>query len=119
MILKVKKNHVVECLLCGRALVSQKTKSFTLRYIIGFLSFALPQQIEFYLHEDFGMAFLIGFLHALTAFGLVSLYLYANTKFILGRHPVFDYQKFIFLAALTLFVLLVAAFLEIFVSFSR
>ncbi|MEX2592632.1 MAG: stage II sporulation protein M [Anditalea sp.] len=39
-------------------------------------------------------------------------------KFILGGYPVFDYRKFIFQAALTLVILVGAAFLEVFVSFS-
>ncbi|WP_439484121.1 stage II sporulation protein M [Cyclobacterium plantarum] len=39
-------------------------------------------------------------------------------KFILGRRPVFDYRKYIFQAVLTLVILLGAAFLEVFVSFS-
>tara|TARA_R110001599_G_scaffold221395_4_gene419991 strand:- start:5849 stop:6232 length:384 start_codon:yes stop_codon:yes gene_type:complete len=81
VILKVKKDHVLECPLCGKSVAPQRTKSFTWGYIIGFLSFALPQQIVFYLHQDNVLAFLIGFLHAVTAFGLVSLYFYYNTKF--------------------------------------
>jgi biotin transporter BioY len=81
VILKVKKDHVFECPLCGGSVAQQKTKSFTSGYIIGFLSFALPQQVVFYLHQDNILAFLIGFLHAVTAFGLVSLYFYFNTKF--------------------------------------
>tara|TARA_R110002096_G_scaffold419420_1_gene624062 strand:- start:267 stop:635 length:369 start_codon:yes stop_codon:yes gene_type:complete len=81
VILKVKKDHVFTCPLCREAVVPQKTKSFTWGYIIGLLSFALPQQIVFYLHQDNVLAFLIGFLHAVTAFGLLSLYFYFNTKF--------------------------------------
>ncbi|MBI0397984.1 hypothetical protein [Cyclobacterium marinum] len=81
VILKEKKDHVLECPLCGKSVAPQKTKSFTWGYIIGFLSFALPQQIVFYLHQDNDLAFLIGFLHAVTAFGLVSLYFYFYTKF--------------------------------------
>ena len=81
MLLIVKNDHTFKCPLCGEALVPHKTKSFTWGYIIGFLSFALPQQIVFYLHQDNGLAFLIGILHAVTAIGLVSLYFYFNTKF--------------------------------------
>ena len=81
MLLIVKNDHTFKCPLCGEALVPHKTKSFTWGYIIGFLSFALPQQVVFYLHQDIILAFLIGFLHAVTAFGLVSLYFYFNTKF--------------------------------------
>jgi len=82
LIMKVKNEHVIDCPFCGESVVPKKTKSFTWGYVIGFLSFVVPEQIVFYLHEDIVMAFLIGFLHALTAFGLVSLYLYCNTKFI-------------------------------------
>lgn len=82
LILKVKNEHVFECPYCGGAVVPKKTKSFAWGYVIGFLSFAVPQQIVFYLHQDILLAFLIGFLHALTAFVLVSLYLYFHTKFI-------------------------------------
>lgn len=81
VILKVKNDHAFACPRCGGAVVPQKTKSFTWGYVIGFLSFVVPEQIVFYLHEDFVMAFLVGFVHALTAFGLVSLYLYYTTKF--------------------------------------
>ena len=81
VILKGKKDHSFECLLCGEAVVPQKIKSFSWGYIIGFMSFALPQQIVFYLHQDNVLAFLIGFLHAVTTFVLVSLYFYFNTKF--------------------------------------
>lgn len=44
--------------------------------------------------------------------------LYLFRKFVLGRGPVFDYQKFLFQAAMTLIILLVAAVLEVYVSFS-
>jgi hypothetical protein len=81
VILKVKNDHAFECPICRRAVVPHKTKSFTWGYVIGFLSFAIPQQIVFYLHQDNVLAFLIGFLHAVTAFGLLSLYFYFNTKF--------------------------------------
>jgi hypothetical protein len=58
-----------------------KTKSFTWGYAIGFLSFVFPQHIVFFFHHDFMLSFLIGLLHSITAFSLVSLYLYFNTKF--------------------------------------
>lgn len=82
IIMKVKNGHEFECPFCGESMVPLKTKSFTWGYMIGFLSFAVPQQIVYYLHQDIVLSFLIGFLHAVTAFGLVSLYLYFNTKFI-------------------------------------
>jgi hypothetical protein len=72
---------VIECPLCGKSVAPQRTKSFTWGYLIVFLSFALPQQIVYYLHLDNVLAFLIGLFHAVTAFGLVSLYFYSNTKF--------------------------------------
>tara|TARA_R110000744_G_scaffold27971_1_gene67838 strand:- start:89 stop:463 length:375 start_codon:yes stop_codon:yes gene_type:complete len=81
VILKVKNDHAFECPLCGGTVVPQKTKSFTWGYIIGLLSFALPQQIVFYLHQDYVLAFLIGLFHADTAFVLICLYFYFNTKF--------------------------------------
>jgi len=82
IIMKVKNDFEFECPYCGLSMVPKKTKSFTWGYIIGFLSFAVPQQIVLYLHRDILLAFLIGFLHSLTAFGLVSVYIYCNTTFI-------------------------------------
>ncbi len=82
LILKVKNEHEFECPFCGGGVVPKKTKSFAWGYGIGFLSFAIPQQIVLYLHRDFWLAFLIGTLHAVTAFFLVSLYLYLHTRFI-------------------------------------
>ena len=43
--------------------------------------------------------------------------LYLFKKFILGRGPVFDYLKFLILSAIILTILLVAAVLEVYVSF--
>ncbi len=85
LIMKVKKDHVFECPYCEGGVVPKKTKSFAWGYVLGFLSFVIPQQIVFYLHEDIVLAFLIGFLHFVVAFGLVSLYLYLNTEFIKAR----------------------------------
>lgn len=82
IILKVKNGHELDCPNCGEIIVPLKTKSFTWGYVIGFLSFVIPQQIVFYLHRDIVMAFLIGILHSVTAFGLVSIYLYCNTQFV-------------------------------------
>ncbi|WP_339711862.1 hypothetical protein [Cyclobacterium amurskyense] len=81
VIIKGKKDHVLECPFCGKSVAPQRTKSFTWGYIIGFVSFTLPQQIVFYLHQDNVLAFLIGIFHAVTAIGLVSLYFYSYTKF--------------------------------------
>lgn len=44
--------------------------------------------------------------------------LFLLKKIILGRRHQFDYQKFLFQAAMTLIILLVAAVLEVYVSFS-
>jgi uncharacterized membrane protein SpoIIM required for sporulation len=44
--------------------------------------------------------------------------LYIFKKFILGRKDVFKYRRFVFHSALTLIILLVAAVLEVYVSFS-
>ncbi|SHN23311.1 Uncharacterized membrane protein SpoIIM, required for sporulation [Cyclobacterium lianum] len=44
--------------------------------------------------------------------------LYLLKKFILGRSHQFDYQKFLILSATTLVILLLAAVLEVYVSFS-
>ena len=80
--LKVKSGHEFECPHCGEVMVPLKTKSFIWGYTIGFLSFVIPQHIVFYLHQDFMLSFLIGLLHSITAFGLVSLYLYYSTEFV-------------------------------------
>ena len=82
IIMKIKREHVFECPFCGGAIVPKKTKSFTWGYVIGFLSFVIPQQIVLSLEQDIVLAFLIGILHVVVTFGLVSLYLYLNTKFI-------------------------------------
>jgi len=82
IIMKVKNGHEFECPHCEGVVVPLKTKSFTWGYVIGFLSFAIPQQIVFYLHQDIIMAFLIGILHSVTSFALVSIYLYCNTEFV-------------------------------------
>ncbi|MEX2594963.1 MAG: stage II sporulation protein M [Anditalea sp.] len=44
--------------------------------------------------------------------------LYIFKTFILGRKQVFEYRRFVFHSALTLIILLVAAVLEVYVSFS-
>src|SRR5690606_13671771 len=82
MILKVKKRHKFECPNCGGVVVPLRTKSFTWGFVIGFLSFALPHQIIIYLNQDIVLAFLIGLLHAIVTFGLVSLYLFCTTIFV-------------------------------------
>lgn len=82
IILKIKNGHKFNCSHCGEVIVPLKTKSFTWGYVIGFLSFVVPQQIVFYLHQDFMLSFLIGLLHTIVAFGLVSLYLYFCTEFV-------------------------------------
>jgi DNA-directed RNA polymerase subunit RPC12/RpoP len=82
LILKVKSGHAFNCPYCGEGMVPLKTKSFTWGYMIGFLSFAIPQQIVFYFHQDFMLSFLIGLLHAIIVFGLVSLYLFYSTEFV-------------------------------------
>ncbi|MDN3688606.1 stage II sporulation protein M [Cyclobacterium jeungdonense] len=46
------------------------------------------------------------------------LALYLFNKFVLGRGPVFDYQKFLILSATSLVILLLAAVMEVSVSFS-
>jgi len=81
-IMKVKNGHEFNCPNCGEAIVPLKTKSFTWGFVIGFLAFAVPQQIIFHLHQDIVLAFLIGILNAVTAFVLVSIYLYCNTVFV-------------------------------------
>jgi stage II sporulation protein M len=63
--------------------------------------------------------------HAIEIIGIIlscSLGLYLGLhlfkKLILGRSPVFDYQRFLILVSITMIILLVAAVLEVYVSFS-
>lgn len=68
---------MIECPHCGGG--AKKAKSFTWGNVLGVLSFVIPQQIVFYLHQNNVMALLIGLLHVIVLFGLVYLYRYLNS----------------------------------------
>lgn len=79
---KIKTDHAFDCLYCGEKMVSERSKSFTWGYVIGFLSVVIPAQALRYLNHDFLVSFLAALLFGLVSVFFVASYVYTTTHLI-------------------------------------
>ena len=79
---KIKADHAFDCLNCGKKIITERSKSFTWGYVIGFLSFVIPAQTLLYFNHNFLVSFLVALLFGLVSVFFVASYVYTTTHLI-------------------------------------